>query len=106
MKDKILAFADWSKKNWLEVVIIMSIIMMAFLVFVLFCWAFGFWWNGIHGNHDFDLSSCLTGIGAICTGLGLIIALAKAAWTKYGMDSRFNTPIGQPINSYVNKGKE
>jgi len=32
------------------------------------------------------------------TGLGGVAALAKAAWTKYGTDSQFNSQQGKPVN--------
>jgi hypothetical protein len=49
--------------------------------------------NALYGMH-FELSSCLAGIGASITGLGGVIGLGKACWTKYGYDSRYNTPAG------------
>ena len=45
---------------------------------------------------------CWSGIGVVVTGLGGIVGLAKAAWTKYGYDSRYNTPAGiAPVKNPV-----
>ena len=93
MKKRIVALGQWGQKHWLQLIIIMSILMMIFLCLVLFSWLIGYWANALYGMH-FELSSCLAGIGASITGLGGVIGLGKACWTKYGYDSRYNTPAG------------
>ena len=104
MKDKIIRFGSWCETNWLPLVIILALIMMVFLVLVLLSWLFGYWSNGLRGTH-YEINSCLTGIGAVCTGIATVVGLAKAAWTKYGYDSKYNTPQGMPPVS-GQKGKE
>lgn len=93
MKNKITALGQWGQKHWLQLIIIMSIVMMIFLCAVMVSWLVGYWANALYGMH-FELSSCLAGIGASITGLGGVIGLGKACWTKYGYDSRYNTPAG------------
>ena len=42
------------------------------------------------------------GVAAVAGGLAGIVGLAKAAWTKYGMDSRFNSAPGtMPVSKEV-----
>ena len=103
MKNKILQLADWCEVHWLALVIILSVVMMIFLCLVLFSWLYGYWSNGLTGTR-FEVNSCWTGVGAIAAGIVTVIGLAKAAWTKYAADSRFNTPMGQMPHSVINKG--
>lgn len=93
MKNRIIKFGKWAEKNWLSLVIVLGVTMMIFLYFVMISWLIGYWANALYGMH-FELSSCLAGIGASITGLGGVIGLGKACWTKYGYDSRYNTPAG------------
>lgn len=51
----------------------------------------------------FELGSCWQGISVVVAGLGGIVALAKACWTKYGMDSKFNSVAG--THPYTEKGQ-
>lgn len=90
MKNKIVAIGQWGQKHWLQLIIIMSIVMMIFLFIVLFSWLFGYWSNALRGTH-FELMSCWSGVTAVGGGIATIVGLAKAAWTKYGYDSRFNS---------------
>ena len=87
---KIVQFGHWAEKNWLSLVIVLGVTMMIFLYFVMISWLIGYWANALYGMH-FELASCLAGIGASITGLGGVIGLGKACWTKYGYDSRFNS---------------
>lgn len=93
MKEKFVAAADWAQKNWLALVIAMIVLMLIFICLVMFSWLYGYWSNALHGT-KFELSSCWSGITAVITGIGGITALAKAAWTKYGMDSQYNSAAG------------
>lgn len=86
-------FGSWAQHNWLALVIFLLLIMMLFICAVMFSWLFGFWSNALYGTH-FELSSCWQGVGVIVTGLGGVAALAKAAWSKYSTDSRFNSELG------------
>ena len=90
---KIVQFGQWAEKNWLPLVIVLSVMMMIFLCLVLFSWLYGYWSNALVGTH-FEVMSCWSGVTAIIGGLAGIVGLAKAAWTKYGMDSRYNSPVG------------
>lgn len=111
MKNRITALGRWGQKHWLQLIIIMSIVMMIFLFLVLFSWLFGYWSNALRGTH-FELTSCWSGVTAVGGGIATIVGLAKAAWTKYGYDSRFNSARysmptatqSQPQN--LEKGKE
>ena len=94
MKKEILSFAKWAQANWLALVIFMAILMMLFVFAIFFSWLYGYWSNALYGT-KFELGSCWTGVSAVITGLGSVIALAKAGWTKYGMDSQYNTPLGE-----------
>lgn len=94
MKEKIIKFGKWAQHNWLALIIILAVVMMSFLCAVMFSWLYGYWSNAIAGT-KFELSSCWTGITVVATGLGGIVALAKACWTKYGMDSQYNSAQGK-----------
>jgi len=98
---KIVQFGHWAEKNWLALVIMLSVIMMSFLCLILCSWLYGYWSNALNGT-KFELMSCWSGVSAVAGGLAGIVGLAKAAWTKYGMDSRFNSAPGtMPLSKEV-----
>lgn len=100
---KIVQFGHWAEKNWLALVIMLSVIMMIFLCLILCSWLYGYWSNALNGT-KFELMSCWSGVSAVAGGLVGIVGLAKAAWTKYGMDSRYNSPVGaMPLRQEVKK---
>ena len=94
IKTALLRFSHWAQDNWLALVIFLLALMMGFLFIVMFSWTFGYWANALYGK-KFELGSCWQGITVVITGLGGVAALAKAAWTKYGMDSQFNSMAGE-----------
>ena len=97
MKDKIVRFSRWAQKNWLALVIFLSVLMMLFLCAVMFSWLYGYWSNALKGTH-FELASCWQGITVVCTGIAGVVALGKACWTKYGMTERAALPIAVTEN--------
>ena len=104
--NKIKRLGDALAQNWLTVVIIMVGVMMLFVCFVMFSWGYGYWSNALAGTH-FELGSCWQGIGVVATGLGSVAALAKAAWTKYGADSQYNSRAGErPYGALPEEGIE
>lgn len=94
MKDKIIAFSDWAQANWLALIIFMIVTMLLFSCMVMLSWLVGYWSNALCGT-KFELNSCWTGVGAVITGLGGVVGLAKTAWTKYATDSQYNSAIGE-----------
>ncbi|WP_101913350.1 hypothetical protein [Megasphaera vaginalis (ex Bordigoni et al. 2020)] len=90
MKSRIIKFGKWAERNWLPLIIIIACVMMIFLCLVLISWLYGYWSNALLGTR-FEITSCWQGVTAVITGLAGIVGLAKAAWTKYGYDSRFNS---------------
>ena len=90
MKDKIVRFSRWAQKNWLALVIFLSVLMMVFLCAVMFSWLYGYWSNALRGTH-FELASCWTGITVVGTGIAGIV----------GMDSRYNSEQGKPYISNI-----
>ncbi len=95
MKENIIAFGKWAQDNWLALIIMMGAVMMIFLCLVMISWIYGYWSNALYGT-KFDLASCWAGVSVVVTGLGGMVGLGKAAWTKYGMDSRWNSNLGCP----------
>ena len=95
MRQRIVQFGRWAEKNWLALVILMVCIMLGFLCVVMASWLIGFWANALYGT-KFELGSCWQGLAVVFTGLSGTTALAKAAWTKYNIDSQYNTPRGTP----------
>lgn len=101
MKNKVLKFGRWAEKNWVQIVVITGLFLMMELVLVFISWLVGYWSNALLDMH-FELSSCWAGIGAIGTALGLVIGVAKAAWTKYAMQQpAANTP--SPAQHIIDK---
>ena len=84
----------WLQRNWLGVVIAMVTCMMFFVGLIAFSWLYGYWSNAINGT-KFAIDSCWQGITVVITGLGGIAALAKAAWTRYEIDSKYNSNEGE-----------
>lgn len=68
-----------------------------FLCLVLLSWVLGYWLKALCGL-PFELNSCWQGVSAVGAALGLIAALAKAAWTKYATDSQYNSKPGEPLD--------
>lgn len=99
MKDKFLRFTTWAQKEWLAIVIFMVMIALFFLCVVLASWVLGYWLKALYG-YNFELNSCWQGVSAVGAALGLIAALAKAAWTKYSTDSQYNSAAGRPIDAH------
>lgn len=95
MKEQILTFGSWAEEHWIQIVILAAVVLLGALALVFLSWLIGYWLNALYGM-KFELNSCWTGIGSVGTALGIVVGLAKAAWTKYGMDSRYNSPIGKP----------
>lgn len=111
MKNKIIRFGRWAEKNWLQIIIVLGVLMMVFLCLILTSWLIGYWANALYGM-KFELNSCWAGVSAVAAGIVTIVGLAKAAWTKYGYDSRYNTPSGKPpmpppaadnVNNVINR---
>lgn len=100
MKDKVVRFAKWAQKNWLALIIFLSVLMMLFLCAVMFSWLYGYWSNALRGTR-FELQSCWTGVTVVCTGVAGIVSLGKACWTKYGLDSKYNSEQGKPLASNI-----
>lgn len=96
MKNRIMTFAGWAQSNWLALVIYAVLFLLFMLTAVLFSWLYGYWSNGLYET-KFDLNSCWSGVTVIVTGLGGVAALAKAAWTKYNIDSQYNSAPGEPV---------
>lgn len=90
MKIFVLSFANWAQKNWLALVIFLTLVWMFFLVAVVCSWLFGFWLNGLYG-YKFELSSAWTGVGAIAAAFAAILSLSKTSWTKWQTDSDKNS---------------
>lgn len=97
LKEKFVAACNWAQEYWLALVVFLTLIWMAFLCAVAASWIYGYWSNGLYCT-KFELSSCWTGIAAILAGFASILALAKAAWTKYKTDSELNSPVGEFFN--------
>lgn len=96
MKKLFKDVSKWAQKNWLAIIIFLAVAMMGFLCLVMFSWLYGYWSNALAGT-KFDLGSCWQGISVVVAGLGGVVALAKACWTKYGMDSKYNSaPAAHP----------
>lgn len=94
LKQKLVRFSAWAQANWLALVVFMVLLMLLFVCAVMVSWLYGYWSNALYGT-KFDLASCWSGITVVVTGLGGVAALAKAAWTKYGMDSKYNSAAGE-----------
>lgn len=91
MKALVLSFAGWAQKNWLSLIIFLTLIWMFFLVAIVGSWLLGFWLNGLYGM-KFELSSAWTGVGAVAAAFAAILSLSKTSWTKWEVDSEKNSP--------------
>lgn len=91
--NKLLEFANWAEKHWIALVIMLVCVMMLFLTTVMVSWLYGYWSNALTGT-KFELGSCWQGIGTVVTGLGGVAGLAGVAWSKYHIDSKYNSPAG------------
>lgn len=94
IKNKFLKFTNWAQREWLAIVIFSVMVAMFFLYVVLISWVAGYWLKALYGM-NFELNSCWQGVTAVGAALGLIAALAKAAWTKYSTDSQYNSKAGE-----------
>lgn len=62
------------------------LLMLSFLI--------GFWSNGLFGTR-FEIGACITGIGAIATGVGTLWVTARGVMDKYRIDSELNSKQGE-----------
>ena len=101
MIDKFISIAAWLEKHWIALVIMLVCFMMLFLTAVMMSWLYGYWSNALSGT-KFELNSCWQGIGTVVTGLGGVAGLAGVAWSKYHIDSKYNSPAGiKPLTSAI-----
>ncbi len=91
---KISKVGKYFQKNWLSVVIIMTAILMSFVLMVCASWLYGYWSNALYGT-KFEINSCWQGFTILITGLGGIVALAKAGYTGFKVDSIYNSRKGE-----------
>ena len=94
MKSKFIKFGEWVQSNWLALIAILAVVLFVLLVVIVLSWLYGFWSNGLYGT-KFEINSCWQGVSAVGAGIVTVVGLAKAAWTKYGLDSKYNSPEGQ-----------
>lgn len=98
---RLIDFASWAEKHWIALVILLVCCMMLFLSAVMVSWLYGYWSNALTGT-KFELGSCWQGIGTVVTGLGGVAGLAGVAWSKYHIDSKYNSPAGmKPPTSVI-----
>lgn len=97
MKSRCIRFGEWAQANWLALIAMLAVVLFILLVVIVLSWLYGFWSNGLYGTH-FEINSCWQGVSAVGAGIVTIVGLAKAAWTKYGLDSKYNSPEGQKPN--------
>ena len=70
------------------------IVLMTWLFLFAFSCFVGFWLNGLFG-FKFEIMACVTGIGAITTGVGTLWVTAKGVMDKYRIDSELNSKQGE-----------
>jgi len=100
MKEKFIRFAQWSQKNWLSIVTVLTLVESLFLCLVLISWLIGYYCNALLDT-KFDLQSCLSGVTIIGASFISTIGLAGAGWVKrkedvkeYAIRSEFNSIVG------------
>ena len=92
--------------NWQALIIIAALVMVVFLCLILCSWLAGFWLQAIYGLH-FDLASCWSGLAAVITGLGGLLAAGGLSTAKHYINSRYNSPDGElPENNKENKNMD
>lgn len=108
MKSRFIRFGEWAQTNWLALIAILAVVLFVLLVVIVLSWLYGFWSNGLCGT-KFEINSCWQGVSAVGAGIVTVVGLAKAAWTKYGLDSKYNSPEGQrptAINKIIKTGDD
>lgn len=96
------SFVNYIKIHWLLVVIFFLTLCLGFGVIIGLSWLIGYYSNALLDTH-FEINSCWQGISVEVTLLAGVMGLAKAAWTKYDIDSRFNSEEGS--HPYEAKGE-
>lgn len=103
MKDRILAFSEWLRENYLVLIYAAGFV----IVMVLLAWSisilYGYWSNGLWGT-KFDLTAGLTGVTVLAGGAVTIFGLAMTSNGKYKTDSQFNSPVEQRITNAFKRG--
>lgn len=94
MIEKINKFCIWAESNLKSILILCSIVMIAFITIVLFSWLFGYFANGLY-SYKFDLQSCWGGLTAVITGIGSILTIAGVNLVHKYIDSKYNSELGQ-----------
>ena len=98
--DRVKKIGDWITTNWQALIIIAALVMVIFLCLILISWLAGFWLSALYGMH-FELASCWSGLAAVITGLGGLLAAGGISTATHYINSRYNSPEGMPYKTGI-----
>ena len=94
LKRRFVSTTTWIRSHYDLCVISAGAMLLLWLFLLMLSFLIGFWANGLFGTR-FEINACITGIGAIATGVGTLWVTAKGVMDKYRIDSELNSKQGE-----------
>ena len=94
LKRRFVSTTTWARDHFDLCLFGAGIVLLTWLFLFAFSCLVGFWLNGLFG-FKFEIMACVTGIGAITTGVGTLWVTAKGVMDKYRIDSELNSKQGE-----------
>ena len=94
IKKRFVSTTTWMRSHYDLCVISAGAMLLMWLFLLMLSFLIGFWSNGLFGTR-FEIGACITGIGAIATGVGTLWVTAKGVMDKYRIDSELNSKQGE-----------
>lgn len=94
IKKRFVSTTTWIRSHYDLCVISAGAMLLMWLFLLMLSFLIGFWSNGLFGTR-FEIGACITGIGAIATGVGTLWVTAKGVMDKYRIDSELNSKQGE-----------
>lgn len=79
--------SDWLEEHAQAIAIWIAIYWAVMLSLVMFCWFFGYWYNGITQG-KFDLASCWQGITAVLGGFASAVSVGLMGWARFNTNAK------------------
>lgn len=93
LKRRFISTTTWGRDHYDLCLFGGAIFMLLWLCLFMGSAFIGYWLNGLFGFR-FEISVCITGIGAVATGISTLWVTAKSVMEKYRIDSELNSKQG------------
>lgn len=97
IKRRFVQHTTWVLNHFNLCIVSAAAFLLLWIVLLMASFLFGYWCNGLFGT-KFEISACITGVGALATGVGTLWVTAKGVMDKYRIDSELNSKQGEMPN--------